>query len=253
MKLGNHLQLLDYILREYEMRFKFLKAALVSSAFIVSSFANAGIILSEGFDDINALTGAGWSLQNLSSPIGVTNFFQGNPGVFSAQSGTETSYIAANFNNTGGIGTISNWLITPEMSLSQALTLTFYTRTDISSVFPDRLEVRLSKSGASSNVGATADSIGDFTSLLLSVNPFLSGDYPQEWTAFTVKIDAQAGSGRLALRYFVTDGGPAGNNSNFIGIDTLSVAAAKVPEPSTMAVLALGLIGLGARRFKKQP
>ena len=71
--------------------------------------------LSESFVDITTLPGNGWFLQNNSQPPGVTNWFQGNPNVFPAHSGNPPEYIAANFNNTAGTGTISNWLLTPEM------------------------------------------------------------------------------------------------------------------------------------------
>lgn len=63
--------------------------------------------LVEGFTDITKLPGQGWEQINKSSPLGVTDWFQGSSGVFPAQSGHPTSYIAANFNNTtGGPGTI---------------------------------------------------------------------------------------------------------------------------------------------------
>jgi len=46
----------------------------------------------------------------------------------------------------------------------------------------------------------------------------------------------------------------AGNNSNVIGPHQhhLFVRSVNVPEPSTLAIFALGMIGLASRRFKKQ-
>ena len=55
----------------------------------------------------------GWFFQNNSAPLGLTDWFQGNDTVFPAQAGAATAYIGANFNNTSGVGTISNWLLTP--------------------------------------------------------------------------------------------------------------------------------------------
>lgn len=49
-------------------------------------------ILTEGFDDITTLTGKGWVRINKSSPLGVTDWFQGNPPVFSSQTGASDSY-----------------------------------------------------------------------------------------------------------------------------------------------------------------
>ena len=91
----------------------------------------------EGFDNIGTLAGAGWNMQNLSSPVGSTGWFQGNPAVFVANSGATNSYIGANFNNTTGTNTISNWLITPNVTLRNGDTFSFFTRTVTSNPFPE--------------------------------------------------------------------------------------------------------------------
>lgn len=84
--------------------------------------------------------------------------------------------------------------------------------------------MRLSTSGTSANTGTTAADVGDFTTLLLSVNPTLAvGGYPEVWTRYEININ-HAGTGRIAFRYFVTNGGPSGSNSNYIGIDTVEVS-----------------------------
>src|ERR1051325_2621919 len=82
-----------------------------------TAFAGAvcGQAITENFDNITLLAGNGWSLQNLSSPVGSTNWFQGTNvsagGPFDSYNGAANSYIAANYNNTGNTGTISNWLM----------------------------------------------------------------------------------------------------------------------------------------------
>ena len=134
-----------------------------------------------------------------------------------------TSYIAADFNNTTGTNTISNWLLTPPLTLQNGATMTFYTRTVDVPEFPDRLQVRMSTNGASVNVGTTATDVGDFTVLLLDINPtYTTTGYPNVWTQFTVTVTGVASptTGRLAFRYFVENGGPTGANSDYIGIDT---------------------------------
>ena len=129
---------------------------------------------SESFNDITLLAGNGWVMTNASSPVGSINWFQGNPvgagGPFDAFNGATNAYIAANFNNTGSTGTISNWLMTPNRTFRNGDVLTFYTRkpTPNPTDYPDRLEVRLSSNGASTNVGSGA-AVGDFTSLLLRI------------------------------------------------------------------------------------
>jgi hypothetical protein len=201
-----------------------LMATLATSPLLAPATVHAQPCnLAEGFDNIITLPGAGWFTQNNSSPVGSTGWFQGNPNVLPAQAGATNSYIGANFNNTTGTNTISNWLLTPQLQLDNGAQLTFYTRNPADNPFPDRLEVRLSTSGSSTNVGASSTSVGDFTTLLVSVNPNLTvGGYPEVWTQFTVTLSGLGGptTGRLAFRYFVTQGGPTGDNSNYIGIDT---------------------------------
>lgn len=178
--------------------------------------------LTENFDNITSLPAAGWVQQNNSSPIGTSSWFQGNPDAFPAFNGATNAYIGANFNNTAGAGTISNWLITPNLTLKNGDVITFYTRTSSDNMWADRLQVRMSTNGASANVGTTALTIGDFTTLLLEINPNLQlSVYPMVWTQFSVTISGLATptSGRIAFRYFVTSGGPSGTNSDYIGID----------------------------------
>lgn len=187
----------------------------------------------ENFDDISTLSGSGWFLQNNSSPLGSLGWFQGTatnatptPGPFDAFNGAPNAYIAANFNSTGSTGTISNWLGLPNRTLRNGDVLTFYTRKPTigggQTDYPDRLEVRMSTNGASTNVGANAAGVGDFTTLLLSINPTLVPNvYPQVWTQFTITVSGLPAptSGRFAFRYFVTGAGSLGSFSDYIGID----------------------------------
>ena len=184
----------------------------------------------ENFDDVATLTGSGWFQQNNSTTIGVNpNWIQGVPvptGPFDAFNGATNAYICANFNSTTGNNTISNWLVTPNRTFRNGDVFTFYTRrpTPAPTEYPDRLEVRLSTNGASTNVGVGPTATGDFTTLLLSINPSLvTGVYPAVWTQFTITISGLPAptSGRIAFRYFVTNAGPTGSNSDFIGIDNV--------------------------------
>ena len=183
--------------------------------------------LSEGFDDITTLPAAGWAMQNSSSPVGLTSWFQGNPDVFPAHEGAPSAYIGANFNNTAGSGTISNWLMTPEMTLENGTEMSFWARASDAG-WADRLQVRMSTNGSSTDVGTSATDVGDFTELLLDINPtYQDGVFINEWVEYTVTVSGVASptSGRLAFRYFVESGGPSGNNSDFIGIDEVSVTS----------------------------
>ena len=183
-------------------------------------------ILSEDFDDIGTLITDDWALINNSDPIALVFWFQGNDAAFPAHIGDPTAYIGVNWQSTsGGAGAIiNNWLITPELVLEDGMSLTFYTRTVEDSEWPDRLEVRMSSAGSSIDVGASATSVGDFTTLLLEINPSQTvGGYPEAWTLFQVVLDSvgSPGNGRLAFRYFVTDAGDGNPNANYIGVDTV--------------------------------
>lgn len=215
---------------------------LVATA-VIGASTSAFAQISEDFDDITLLEGMGWNMQNLSMPVGTTGWFQGNITVFPPQA--TTGYIGANFNNTGNTGTISNWLLTPEITIQNGSVWSFWTRVPTGGgVFPDRLHLKLSTNGGSTNVG-------DFTTTLVSINPDLTTTgYPEEWALFNGVIGGLGGAtqGRLAFHYDVTDAGFSGTNSNYIGIDTFDYNP--VPEPATIAVIALGLGALIARRRK---
>jgi hypothetical protein len=212
-----------------------------------STPAVAAPLLTETFDNIGTLSGSGWSLINNSAPAGSTNWFQGNPGVFGSQSGAPSSYIASNFNAAGFGGNISNWLLLPTLTLGNGDELSFWTRSNAE--FQDRLEVRFSANGGSSNVGGTDSSVGDFTTLFHTVNLLLDGSYPDGWMKYTVVLSGLSGptSGRLAFRYAVPD---TSVNGDYIGIDSVEVNAA-VPEPATLTLLGLGLAGLAAQRRRR--
>ena len=201
-------------------------------------------------ENFNTVLPTGWTATNNSVALGSESWFQGNVGIFSAQAGAANSYAAANLNSAGGSSpsTISNWLITPNFSYASGDMLSFWTRTETGSAFADRLEVRFSAVGGI-NVGSFETSVGDFSNLLLTVNPsFTATGYPDAWTKFSVALPSAA-TGAFAFRYYVTDAGPSGNNSNYIGIDSVAVTA--VPEPATylLAVMGLGVIGLRRRQI----
>jgi len=221
----------------------FNRFCLALCAALTALSAQAAVILSEGFDSPIL---PGWDVRQNSTPGGTTSWFLGNSGIFPAHSGAADSYAAANFENAPPGGNISNWLITPVLDFSTGIQLSFFTRS--AGTFADRIEVRISTNGASSDVGATDASVGDFTTLLLSINPALDPNiYPTSWTEFNAFLGAFAGTGRIAFRYFVTD---TNVNADYIGIDSIVVSS--VPEPASLFSIALGLIliaGVARRRI----
>ena len=201
--------------------------------------AKTQVVYSEVFD-----TGlpAGWSTQNNSNPIGTVTWFQGftsADNAFDAHSGAPNSYVAADFEAVDNSGTISDWLFMPMVTLKNGDILTFYSRA-FNGAFPDRLQVRMSTNGASSDVGSTENSFGDFSILLLDINPtYTATGYPEEWTEYVVSVSGLSNpvAGRLAFRYFVEDGGLFGSRSNYVGIDDVIYSSfpdcSGTPNPGT--------------------
>ena len=187
--------------------------------------------IGEGFNSGPATgpyTPTGWAQQNNSTVTGTTRWFKGRLSTFASHSGS--GYIAADFNNTLGTNTISNWLITPSVTISNGAVFTFYSRASGGN-FPDRLQLRMSTNGTSTNVGTGSTAVGDFTTLLVDINPTLTTTgYPTIWTKYSVTISGVATpvTGRFAFRYFVTNGGPNGANSFYIGIDDVQYSGAQI-------------------------
>ncbi|MBS1748166.1 MAG: T9SS type A sorting domain-containing protein [Bacteroidetes bacterium] len=200
----------------------FSSMLILSFSLVISNNTMAQLnSLSENFDSVIPTD---WVAINNSSGHGLS-WGQGDVRNFNAYNGAANSYAGASYLSIGSktnAGTISNWLMTPVLNLSNGSTFSFYTRTISGSAYPDRLEVRLSTNGSSTNVGSTEESTGDFSQLLLSINPDLdNGGYPDtNWTKYNVTVSGIGTvTGRIAFRYYVTNGGSSGTNSNFIGID----------------------------------
>jgi len=198
-----------------------------------------------GFDSAPAaMTVAGWQFTNQSAPLGASTWVNAtftvplNGAIFGSgnvntvpvgQAGGNNSFALVNFNSTTGAGTISNWLITPDITVENGDVVTFYSRkgTDGTTDFPDRLELRMSTAGITVVPSTGPTDVGTFTTLGVSINPNLALGfvYPKVWTQYTYTVSGLSGptAVKLAFRYFVTNGGPAGDNSDLIGIDTFSV------------------------------
>jgi len=212
-------------------------AAAILSVGLINVNAQA---INEGFKDLETLLTQDWFRTNQSEPINSAHpgWFQcpeGGTQINPAHMGPENSCVASNFAAGTGTATISNWLVAPNRTFNNGDTISFWTREIIDNPYPNRMQVRLSTSGTSTNTGGTSSTaVGDFTVLLLDINPdYKVGGYPFEWTEFRITISGLAGptSGRFAFRFFCEDGGPSGNNSYIIGIDTLTYSPAGPPAP----------------------
>ena len=224
-------------------------------------------LLDEGFENVPSMFAGDnpWSQSNRSDPPGTdlarVPWRQGSTSFFGAQSGPSSSFIVVTFESAQGTGTISNWLVTPTLLMHNGDVLSFSTRTVSSIIFPDRMQVRMSTAGDSLDLGEGALGVGDFSRLLLEINPhqldapaFRTDDpdnstYPNTWTQFSITIDGLAAPtvGRIGFRYFVMGGGTTGESSEAIGIDSLTYTPVPVPG----AALLLGAAGVLAGRRRR--
>jgi hypothetical protein len=187
---------------------------------------------------LNLASGQWWARNN-SVPVGSTGVFGSN--LLVTPFGTQ--HAAMNFNNGASVATINTWLMTPEQTLQNGDTFSFFSRTVNGPAFPDRLRVHISTAGASTDPAS-------FGAAVLSINEGLTvAGYPSVWTQYTVTVSGLAGAtqGRFGFNYNVPSGGPSGVNSDFIGID--NVVYTQIPEPATLGLLAgAGLLVLRRRR-----
>lgn len=132
--------------------------------------------------------------------------------VFPAHSGA--GYIYATFNSATGSNDISNYLMSPVVTLHNGDKISFWTRTRDFPLYAERLALEYNTTGTTLPAS--------FTNTLVTVNPTLTlAGFPTVWTQFTGTISGLASPtiGRFALHYNPTNGGPNGANSDYIGVD----------------------------------
>lgn len=219
----------------------------------------------EEFDTAQRAYNRGWRFINRSDVIGRRNWQNpdANSGIpFLSWSGTGNGYLWADYQSTASdAGTISNWAVSPELTMQNGDKIVFYTRTQLyffnndSTDFVNRMQVRLNKT-TSLNCGDGIDP-GDFTVPLLDINPFYyeflkkvfstppppntpptdpayiayshaRQAYPHVWTRFEATVIGLDGptKGRFAFRYFTEEAGSNGRGSS-IGIDAVSYVSKK--------------------------
>lgn len=204
----------------------------------------------EEFDTLANSFAKGWVAVNNSRPIGLSTWNQASvegldakgkafiPSYpFTAQSAVYSGkdFIMINQNAVDGQGIISAWLMSPPTMMKNGDIIEFYTRTvptnfnGAGTDVAERLQVRLTPTKNSVEVGNTATTVGDYTNLLLDINPNYdingTNAFPRDWRKYTITISGLPPTiqeRRFAFRYFVEDGGPDGSRSFCVGIDNIT-------------------------------
>lgn len=231
------------------------------------------VLINEGFTNPFNPTTAGWIVSNQSLPLGTTTWTQGTTN-YNSYNGGPTDYYFANFNSASATAPagISNWFITPAVTIYNGAVIEFATKTinqgaGQPNFSPDRLQLRMSQTGVTA-IPAGTTNVGSFTDLLLDINPNLNtstvsavnngsvNGYPNAWTVYSVQISGVTGTvtGRFAFRYFVDDGGLGGANSNNIGLDAVKYTLPCLPTVQSFTTCAnaattLQAVGLPATTY----
>jgi hypothetical protein len=210
-----------------------MKKALAAMALAgIAMSAQAGIAVQEGFNDVYGLQAKGWVFTNLSTPGGYpATWYQGDQQILTAQSGAPQSFAAASFLNSVPGGALDNWLITPDFYAVNDVQVSFWLN---SYSYPNTSDqVRFGYSTGSSDV----------SNFIMSAPVTVGTD---GWTEYTYTINGLGAGGRarFAIDYIGAD-----DTANYVGLDSLTV---NVPEPASIALVASGLLGLGAMRRRKQ-
>jgi hypothetical protein len=198
------------------------------------AIANQSFI--EEFDTVSVSLARGWQIKNASTPVHAATspllWQQGGDVVpwFSAFSsnGSYQGFIGASAELTtalppGVTPVISNWLISPAVTMQNGDKIIFYTRTRFATSTDDygnRLQLRANLLNESTNVGSGNDA-GDFTTGLVDINPTYASQkadgsvinaYPANWTRFEATITGlnEPKKGRFAFRYYINDGNAFG-------------------------------------------
>ena len=238
-----------------------MKKLLLSILLFISGLLNAQNVFNYGFTTPTATMTStnGWSLTNqstlpsttalwavasytsvtVSATVNATPFQNQVYGIGAVcpipngQDGTANSFALVNFSSTTSTAaagaTISNWLMTPSINVQNGDVVTFYTRKGTSGTtdYPDRLELRMSSAATTVVPSSGPTDIGSFSTLCVSVNPNLASGflYSNSWTQYSYTVSGLTAPSavKFGFRYFVTDAGTNGANSDIIGIDTFSV------------------------------
>lgn len=168
----------------------------------------------DGANDTSSLKSRGYKIYYRSGGVqGIAPlWFQG--ALFPSFNGPANGYLAANFQVVNGANNIDNWLVLPKKNVSAGDSIIFYARSDLGSTYPDSIRVMYSNAGDSIPEAAWTE-LGRFKT-----------NTSGQWERKAYRVNSSGANARYAIRYNVVNGGPTGTNSDYIGIDALTLEAA---------------------------
>jgi hypothetical protein len=202
----------------------------------------------EEFNNVSDLRAKGWIFKNNSDPVGTNGWRQG---VYEAApsskfpvavigfpaysaSTSPNDFISCDASSVNLEGNISAWLISPALNIKNGDKIIFWARALDDRLYPiyamDRMQVLMDITGTDPDVGNSAVSVGNFSKLLLDINPsYIENDlggFPIDWTYYSITVSGLAApvkNARIAFRYLGTDAGVNGPNyASVVGIDSLA-------------------------------
>jgi hypothetical protein len=189
----------------------------------------------DGTNDTTSLKARGYKIYfRGSGPQGTAPiWFQGNPSVFPAYNGPTNGYVGSNYNSVTSVNRIDNWLVLPALNIAAGDSLVFRERSPSGNPFPDSIKVMYSA------VGDSVPEAGSWVELA-----YFRTTESGLWGRRSFAAPSGGTTARFAIRYYIINGGPSGNNSNYIGIDALTVGPGSEPIDIVQvpAVYALGKV-----------
>ena len=243
------------------MDIKMLKAALAGLVLSVSVFANAGLIV---LGDVNAI-----ALDNTGNKSLFTNILGDDDQVlFNTKNSSFSSSLNTYYNSLAGVSTSStSSSITSGLLSTYDLLVLDFGFTSNAVFTAQEVTALTSFMNAGNNViffGETGYSAGvtNFNNILTDIgssirftNDKTPGGYATSTDIATTVLTTGVSSVKYAWASYLTGGTSLvkHNNRSIIASEgTFHQVNATIPEPSSLAIFALGIIGLASRKFKKQ-